>query len=272
MDIVKDNKKPLLSMVGVLVMAVIIAISYSTGGAPTLDDSLGNLDNINNNNNMDNNNGAPSMQLGNYDYSAVIKTNYGDITIDLFEKDSPVTVNSFVYLSDKGFYDNLTFHRIIRDFVIQGGDPQGTGLGGPGYKFEDEIDADAIGLGSLKVYQATFLRSFYPLDVLDRYKNDSVKDFYQKQGGYKYISGKGSKQKFVPYVIAMANSGPNTNGSQFFITTKNSNTEYLDGKHTVFGRITAGYDVVDKIESVSTNSEGKPTSQVKITSIKINKK
>jgi len=269
MDIVKDNKKPLLSMLGILVMAIIIAISYSSGGAPTLDGGLGNLDNINNNNNMDNNSSAPAMQLGNYNYSAKIKTNYGDIVIDLFEDDAPITVNSFVYLSEKGFYDNLTFHRIIRDFVIQGGDPQGTGMGGPGYKFDDEIDADAIGLGKLKVYQATFLRSFYSLDVLDKYKNESVKDFYQEYAGYKYIDGQGSKQKFVPYVLAMANSGPNTNGSQFFITTKNSNTEYLDGKHTVFGKITSGFDVVDKIESVNTDSQGKPTSSVKILSIDI---
>lgn len=271
MDTVKDNKKPLLSMLGILVMALIIAISYSAGGVTILDGGLGNLDNISNHDVMKNGN-APVMQLDGYNYLATIRTNYGDISVDLFENDTPITVNNFVYLADKGFYDNLTFHRIIKDFVIQGGDPQGTGAGDPGYKFEDEIDADAIGLGTLKVYQATYLRSFYPLDVLDKYKNDSVKDFYQKYVGYKYVKGKGSKQRFVPYVLAMANSGPNTNGSQFFITTKNSNTEYLDGKHTVFGKVISGFNVVDKIESVNTDSQGKPTSLVKIESIDIIKK
>lgn len=128
-------------------------------------------------------------------YSATIETNRGTIELDLFAKDAPMTVNNFVFLARAGFYNGLKLHRVIPDFMIQGGDPLGTGTGGPGYKFGDETDA------------------------------------------------KKNPNKHKPGSLSMANAGPNTNGSQFFIT--HVATDWLDGKHTVFGQVTSGQDVVD---------------------------
>jgi peptidyl-prolyl cis-trans isomerase B (cyclophilin B) len=149
------------------------------------------------------------------DYKAVIKTNRGEIKLDLFEKDAPVTVNNFVFLAREKFYDGLTFHRVIPDFMIQGGDPEGSGSGGPGYQFEDEVDPE---------------------------KNP---------------------HKHTPGTLSMANAGPGTNGSQFFITHKA--TDWLDGKHTIFGKVedAASQKVVDaiqkgdKMESVTILEAGK---------------
>jgi cyclophilin family peptidyl-prolyl cis-trans isomerase len=128
-------------------------------------------------------------------YTATIKTDKGDIVIDLFAGRVPNTVNNFVFLARQGFYDDTIFHRVIPDFMVQGGDPTGTGMGGPGYKFKDEID-----------------RSL---------KHDK------------------------PGMLSMANAGPNTNGSQFFIT--HVPTSWLDGKHAVFGQVKEGMDVVNAI-------------------------
>src|SRR5215213_651127 len=136
---------------------------------------------------------------------ATMVTNRGDIKLELFDEDAPKTVENFRTLAGKGFYDGLIFHRVIRDFMIQGGCPQGTGTGGPGYTFEDEF-------------------------------ND---------------------HKIVRGALAMANAGPNTNGSQFFIVTKDA-APWLDGKHTVFGEVIDGMDVVDAIESVPTDGSDKP--------------
>jgi cyclophilin family peptidyl-prolyl cis-trans isomerase len=144
--------------------------------------------------NPDNNSGEPPMTIDvNKTYIATLTTEKGVIKIELFAKDAPKTVNNFVYLARKGFYDNTTFHRVIPGFMAQGGDPTGTGSGGPGYKFEDEI-------------------------------ND-----------HKHTTG----------VISMANSGPNTNGSQFFITY--APQPHLDGKHTVFGKVIEGMDVLNRL-------------------------
>jgi peptidyl-prolyl cis-trans isomerase B (cyclophilin B) len=131
-------------------------------------------------------------------YTAVIETNRGKITLDLFAKDAPKTVNNFVFLARDGFYNGLKFHRVIPDFMVQGGDPKGTGSGGPGYKFGDEV-------------------------------------------------GPG-KPKHKVGSLSMANAGPNTNGSQFFIT--HIATDWLDGKHTVFGQVRdkASQDVVNSIK------------------------
>ena len=128
-------------------------------------------------------------------YTATMETSKGTIEIELFAKDAPKTVNNFVFLAREGFYDGVTFHRVIPNFMIQGGDPTGSGRGGPGYKFEDEVrtNPNKHGTGSL----------------------------------------------------SMANAGPNTNGSQFFIT--HSPQPHLDGKHTVFGKVTSGMDVVNAI-------------------------
>ncbi len=143
--------------------------------------------------------------------SATLHTNHGAIEVELFEDDAPKTVANFVKLAEDGFYDGVIFHRIIPDFMIQGGDPTGTGTGGPGYKFEDEI-------------------------------ND---------------------HKVVRGALAMANAGPNTNGSQFFVVTTES-APWLDGKHTVFGRVTSGMDVVDAIEAVEADARDKPREDVVI--------
>jgi peptidyl-prolyl cis-trans isomerase B (cyclophilin B) len=143
----------------------------------------------------------PEMKIDpNKHYTATLDTSKGKIVIELFAKDAPKTVNNFVVLSRDGFYDGLTFHRVIKDFMIQGGDPEGSGRGGPGYKFEDETD--------------------------------------------------NNPHKFQTGTLAMANAGPNTNGSQFFITHKP--TPWLQGKHTVFGQVKEGQDVVNAIEQGDT--------------------
>src|SRR3954466_4602060 len=131
---------------------------------------------------------------------ATLHTNHGAIEIELFDGDAPTTVDNFRKLAGDGFYDGVTFHRVIPDFMIQGGDPTGTGMGGPGYTFEDEINEHKVERGAL----------------------------------------------------AMANAGPNTNGSQFFVVTAEA-TPWLDGKHTVFGRVTGGMDVVNEISAVETD-------------------
>jgi len=146
--------------------------------------------------------------------TATMQTTEGAITFELFDEDAPKTVENFRKLVSDGFYDGLTFHRVIKDFMIQGGCPQGTGTGGPGYTFEDEINSHKIVRGAL----------------------------------------------------AMANAGPNTNGSQFFIVTAAS-CPWLDGKHTVFGDVREGMDVVDKLDGVSTDGGDRPTDGVGIASI-----
>ena len=132
-------------------------------------------------------------------------TNKGEIVFEMFDDDAPKTVGNMRTLAEKGFYDGLTFHRVIRDFMIQGGCPQGTGTGGPGYQFEDEINEHKVERGAL----------------------------------------------------AMANAGPNTNGSQFFIVTTAA-APWLDGKHTVFGKVTSGMDVVDALEGLPTDARDRP--------------
>ena len=154
---------------------------------------------------------------------AIMKTNMGDITIKFYNEDSPDTVNNFLNLAKLGFYDGSKFHRVIKNFMIQGGDPNSKdddwsndGTGGPGYKFKDEFNTHKLVRGSL----------------------------------------------------AMANAGPNTNGSQFFIVTVAA-TPWLDGRHTNFGQITAGLDVVDKIEAAPTNPNDHPLKDITIESIEL---
>ena len=145
---------------------------------------------------------------------ATMQTTEGPIVFELFDEDAPKTVENFRKLAGEGFYDGLTFHRVIKDFMIQGGCPQGTGTGGPGYTFEDEINAHKVVRGAL----------------------------------------------------AMANAGPDTNGSQFFIVTTKA-APWLDGKHTVFGQVTDGMDVVDKLEAVPTDGGDRPSEPIGIASI-----
>ena len=147
---------------------------------------------------------------------ATLHTSEGSIEIELFPEDAPKTVANFTKLAGEGFYDGLVFHRVIPDFMIQGGCPQGIGTGGPGYQFEDEFNDHKVVKGSL----------------------------------------------------AMANSGPNTNGSQFFIVTAEA-TPWLDGKHTVFGQVTTGQDVVDRIQHVDRDGRDRPLTAVTIDSVEL---
>jgi peptidyl-prolyl cis-trans isomerase B (cyclophilin B) len=147
---------------------------------------------------------------------ATLHTNHGPIDIELHAADAPKTVDNFVKLARDGFYDGVTFHRVIPDFMIQGGDPTGTGSGGPGYSFEDEFNDHKVERGAL----------------------------------------------------AMANAGPNTNGSQFFIVTTDA-APWLDGKHTVFGRVTNGMDVADKISELPRDARDKPHDDVLIERVEL---
>ncbi len=146
--------------------------------------------------------------------NATMQTNQGTIELQLFDEDAPKTVENFKKLAQDGFYDGVIFHRVIPDFMIQGGCPQGTGTGGPGYQFEDEFNDHKVARGAL----------------------------------------------------AMANAGPNTNGSQFFIVTADA-CPWLDGKHTVFGEVTSGMDVVDAISNAETGPGDKPREEIRIESV-----
>ena len=148
--------------------------------------------------------------------NAQMNTSHGTISFELFDEDAPETVANFRKLAGENFYDGIIFHRIISDFMIQGGDPDGTGMGGPGYTFKDEINSHKVVRGAL----------------------------------------------------AMANAGPNTNGSQFFIVTTQS-APWLDGKHTVFGQVTDGMDTVDKIEATPTGAGDRPVDPPVIESIEL---
>jgi cyclophilin family peptidyl-prolyl cis-trans isomerase len=148
--------------------------------------------------------------------TAVMHTNAGPIEIEFFDTDAPKTVENFRKLSGDGFYDGVIFHRVIKDFMIQGGDPDGTGTGGPGYTFEDEFN----------------------------------------------------QHKIVRGALAMANAGPNTNGSQFFIVTTDA-APWLDGKHTVFGQVTSGMETVDAIENTATGAGDRPVEEQRIERIEL---
>ncbi len=152
---------------------------------------------------------------------ATIKTAKGDIKLELYSAVAPKTVDNFVTLTKNGFYNGLSFHRVISDFMIQGGDPKGDGTGGPGYQFEDEINPRSINVSESMIKE-------------------------NEARGYKYNYSLQSLPVDVS-VIAMANAGPNSNGSQFFIVTEKAQT-HLNGLHTVFGRVIEGMDVVRKIQ------------------------
>ncbi len=154
--------------------------------------------------------------------TALIETNYGNFKIQFYPEDAPKTVENFTALAKKGFYDGLTFHRVIKNFMIQGGDPTGNGTGGPGYKFEDELNPNT----------------------------PSAKEGYKKG------------------VVAMANSGPNTNGSQFFIMAADVP---LPHQYTIFGKVVEGQEIVDKIGLVATGANDKPLKPVIIEKVTIDK-
>lgn len=207
----KDNKKILLLSVGLLV-ASIVGLSFMEG-------STINTNNLINTDTMQFTKPTNVLEKG-IDYKAVLRTSVGDITVDLFENETPDTVNSFLFLIGQRYYEGVTFHRVIKNFVIQTGDPTGTGSGGPGYTIDDEI----------------------------------------------------TSRKYKPYTLGMANAGPDTNGSQFFITSGNipqSAMSNLDGNYTIFGEVVDGFAVVDSIERVTTDSNDKPVNSVTVESIQI---
>ena len=150
-------------------------------------------------------------------YTATFNTSRGEIVCELFASDAPKTVNNFVFLAKEKFYDGTVFHRVIADFMVQGGDPTGTGRGGPGYKFEDETKANP--------------------------------------------------NKHAPGTLSMANAGPNTNGSQFFITV--AATPWLDNKHAIFGEVVEGLDNAIKISELPRGANDKPKVPVVVNSVRI---
>lgn len=156
-------------------------------------------------------------------YMITIKTNKGDIVFETYDNDAPKTVANFVSLANKGFYNGLIFHRVIKDFMIQGGDPTGTGMGGPGYKFADELDPNTLS----------------------------------------------AKTGYVRGTVAMANSGPNTNGSQFFIMHKNVP---LPHNYTIFGRVVSGIEVVDAIANTATDSNDRPIEKMIMEKVLVSEK
>jgi len=151
------------------------------------------------------------------DYSATLHTSLGDIEVQFLPGDAPLAVNSFLFLADKGFYDGVVFHRVISGFMIQGGDPTGTGRGGPGYQFRDELEGDGT-----------------------------------------YERG----------TLAMANAGPNTNGSQFFIVHRDAG---LPHNYTIFGKVTSGLDVVDEIAALDTDHNDRPSPEPVIERVSISR-
>lgn len=255
---------------------------------------------------------AAAALAGDREPVVTIKTSMGKISVKLFDRDAPKTVANFIDLAEgkkeftdsrtgqkvkRRFYDNLTFHRIVKDFMIQGGCPLGTGSGSPGYTFEDEINADQLGLNNIKVFdkekgphpwlfirtQEDFVRNvMFPLyksmgissqqeaderleEIKEKLFTLTLKEAYTSMG-YRYNT-KMKSHAPTRGVIAMANIGPNTNGAQFFINLVD--TPWLMGKHTVFGVVIKGMDVVDKIGSVAVDPEtNKPKKDVTILSIR----
>jgi len=213
-DGIKDNKKVLLLALGLLVVSVFGL--FLTNQSSFMDNTT-----LTPNKTSSKTYSQPQqvMEEG-IDYKAILKTSLGDIEVDLFETETPQTVNSFLFLAQEKYFDNVIFHRVVQGFVIQAGDPTATGTGGPGYQIEDEI----------------------------------------------------TQRKYEPYTLGMANAGPNTNGSQFFITSGNileQNLQALDGSYTIFGKVTKGFAVVDSIERVEVDSSDKPVNPVAIESIQI---
>lgn len=210
-DSLKETGKPLLLSLGLLVVAGIGIILIKNGNM-----------NMNTNTTTRKTYTQPQQVLQDgVNYTAKIKTNMGDIEIDLLEKETPIAVNNFIFLAKENFFNGVIFHRVVKGFVIQGGDPTGTGTGGPGYTFQDEVN----------------------------------------------------KRKYTKYSVGMANSGPNSNGSQFFIVTGTIQEGNLDalnsGQYTLFGEVKNGKNIVDAIEKVSVDSNDKPSNPVIIQSVEI---
>ena len=241
----------------------------------------------------------------------LMKTNFGDVYVEMFPEEAPRTVANFMGLAmgervfvdpetkkkvKRPFYDGLTFHRVIKEFMIQGGDPKGNGTGGPGYSFEDEINADALGLHEQKAVKDGRPHAFLPIRSQNDFQRTLVRPLFEKMGirsqadldkrmaevqkrlaaltlkdayenmGYRF-NAKLKSRPPVKGVLAMANSGPDTNGSQFFINLVD--TPWLTGKHTVFGKVVKGMDVVEKIGGTPVGAGSMPKEAVRIISIRL---
>lgn len=202
------------------------------------------------------------------DEIVVIETNVGNLEVELYSQAAPKTVANFKKLINKGFYNGIIFHRVIPNFMIQTGDPDGTGKGGPGYKFEDEISAKALGLSGKKVKNdPSISRQISPDDK----RREWTIEKYLESKGYKFNNDLPSLPVDYSY-LAMANSGPNTNGSQFFIVTRKPGCEWLYGKHTVFGRVIKGMDIALKIESAERDKSNRPKSKLFMKKVFLSKK
>lgn len=237
--------------------------------------------------------------------NVIMKTNYGDIYLELYPKIAPKTVENFVGLATgtkewtdpktgekvkRPLYNGTIFHRVIKDFMIQGGDPLGNGTGGPGYRFEDEcyddsgdeitgkITDDTIALMVFQQILLPYVHSTKTPDAEIKHivdecvrlqsgepiKEHTIEYFKEKTNFDKPFKTPGKLKATVDYgTICMANSGPNTNGSQFFIVTKKEGCDWLNGKHTVFGKVTKGMDVVHKIENLKTDAHDRPLDENK---------
>tara|TARA_Y100000310_G_C20574324_1_gene759705 strand:- start:395 stop:1180 length:786 start_codon:yes stop_codon:yes gene_type:complete len=191
-------------------------------------------------------------------HTAVISTSLGDVTVELDADVAPKTVTNFVALAKEGYYDNLIFHRVIPDFMVQGGDPSGNGTGGRsvfGEMFEDEINAESYGLHKRMLKDEVSDQA-----LPEQLAEASLKDYYEMTG-YQYDDSLKSLPMGYGY-LAMANRGPNTNGSQFFIIHRKDGTPWLEGKHTVFGEVTDGMDIIDSIATVERGANDKPIEDV----------
>lgn len=208
---------------GVLLLILIIWLFFIKFNQAAIAPNDENLNNNTNTNTLDNSTALEAADLSITETKMTnikIETSKGDITLELFDSEAPKTVENFVTLAKKGFYDGVIFHRVISGFMIQGGDPTGTGSGGPGYQFADELNP------STTSYQRGYVRG----------------------------------------TLAMANAGPNTNGSQFFIMHQ----DYpLDHNYTIFGRVVTGLEVVDAIATVKTGAGDRPLEEVKIKKVSI---
>ena len=230
----KEHRNLLLSLGGFILLTIMMASSSvwqvnlapSSGGGtstqrpyPSTNTNTNiSVTPINNGKNNSYISSPVSSLAADRDYKATIITDQGNFTVDLYEDTAPQNVNNFVFLAEDGFYIGTSFHRVVDGYLIQGGDPLGTGLGGPGYFIDDEVS---------------------------------------------------SVDKFAPYFVAMANAGADSNGSQFFITSKSFNTTELDGKYTIIGRIISGFAVVDTIEGVEVNTDYQPLESIRIQDITI---
>ena len=257
--------------------------------------------------------GKPLPPVGKEPVSALIKTSMGDITVELWPAEAPRTVEIFLGLAEgtteftdqrtgkkekRPFYDGLIFHRVIKNFMLQGGCPLGTGTGGIGYFYPDEINGKALGLDKIKAFESTKpLRphKWLAVSLQNPRSQQKLRSGVLRELGIKPAEMKARQDEFVQALgrltlldaykhmgyqfdeklqsrppkrgtLALANSGPNTNGSQFFIVQKDA--DYLSGKHTVFGRVTEGMDVVDKIANVPVDRRSRPRTPVKIESIR----